>query len=420
MSSRAILHVDGDGFFASCEQAMHPEFRGRPVVTGSERGIITSASVEAKALGIGRQITPWEAKKICPALIFVNSDYHSYQLFSYRLASILRRYTPDVEHYSIDEAFADLTGLRRTYGCSYDELAKRIKEDIINGLGLTVSVGVAPTKTLAKVASKWQKPNGLTVIPSHAAAMFLARLTPDKIWGIGSQTAARLQKMGCRTALDFAQLPEKVIEQLEKPLIETWLELNGESVLAVASGPGEMPKSLVRSHTFKPASADPGVIAQELRRNLEEALWRLRKTGLGARRISFMVKTQDDFKTYSHEVLMPRPTAWDADLAPFVRPALAALLRPGVVYRTTGVSLTDLVDLSVAQTSMFDVPGIEERLAKLYEAADELRRKYHRPVVRTGSVRLKVVDGHTLENLRAGVMLPVAPPRFGLARLAFL
>jgi len=133
-----------------------------------------------------------------------------------------------------------------------------------------------------------------------------------------------------------------------------------------------------------------------------------------------MIKTQDDFRHHVHEVVLPRPTAWDADVAPLVRPALAALWQPGVTYRATGVFLNDLSDLSATQTNLFDVPGIEERLAKLYTAADELRRKYHRPVVRTGSVRLKVVDRHTLENLRGGVLLPVAPPRFGMAKLAFL
>ncbi len=124
---RAILHVDGDAFFASVEQAVHPELKGRPVVTGQERGIIACASYEAKALGIRRGVPLFEARRCHPALVVLPSDYETYSLYSKRMFAIMRRYTPSVEEYSIDEGFADISGLRRVFRASYQDIARRIQ-----------------------------------------------------------------------------------------------------------------------------------------------------------------------------------------------------------------------------------------------------------------------------------------------------
>jgi DNA polymerase-4/DNA polymerase V len=155
---RAILHVDGDAFFTSCEEAIHPELRGKPIITGGERGIVACASYVAKKLGIKRAVSLHEARKICPNLIILPSDYETYSLFSLRMFAILRRYTPDVEEYSIDEAFADITGMRRALHASYEEIATQIQKQIKRELNIGVSVGLSLTKVLAKVASNHQKP----------------------------------------------------------------------------------------------------------------------------------------------------------------------------------------------------------------------------------------------------------------------
>ena len=169
-SSRAIAHIDGDAFFASVEQAMDPRLRGRPVVTGKERGIASSMSYEAKARGVTRGMPLFDIRRLCPECVIVPSDYETYSLFSVRMFDIVRRYTADVEEYSIDECFADLTGLRRSLKMGYREMAERIKADLDTELGMTFSVGLAPTKVLAKMASKWKKPSGLTVISSRHIA----------------------------------------------------------------------------------------------------------------------------------------------------------------------------------------------------------------------------------------------------------
>ena len=161
---RAILHIDGDAFFASCEQALDPKLKGKPVITGKERGIASSMSYEAKAMGITRAMQYSEIKRLCPNAIFLPSDYETYSLLSKRLYDIVRRYTSDVEEYGIDECFADITGLRRPLRMSYPQIAQKIQNDLSNELGFTFSTGLAPNKVIAKIGSKWNKPNGLTVI----------------------------------------------------------------------------------------------------------------------------------------------------------------------------------------------------------------------------------------------------------------
>src|SRR5215813_13240299 len=171
--ARAIVHIDADAFFASCEQAVNPTLKGKPVVTGKERGIASAVSYEAKARGVKRGMTIREIKALCPDAIHLPSDYETYSLFSQRMFAIVRRYTPEVEEYSIDECFCDLTGLRRPLRMSYRQMAERIKHELDTALGFTFSVGLAPNKVIAKIASKWQKPSGLTEIPGHSIHLFL-------------------------------------------------------------------------------------------------------------------------------------------------------------------------------------------------------------------------------------------------------
>src|SRR5512146_2883165 len=210
---QAIVHVDADAFFASCEQAIHPELRGRPVVTGKERGIVAAASYEAKARGVSRGVRLSDVKKLCPDAVILPSDYETYSLFSLRMFEIMRRFSPDVEEYSIDEAFVDLTGLRRSFHGPYEMIAENIRKTIEKELGITVSAGVSLSKVLAKIGSKHKKPNGLTMIPGREIHLILADLPVEKVWGIGPNTAAFLNKHGVRTALDFARRDERFVTQ---------------------------------------------------------------------------------------------------------------------------------------------------------------------------------------------------------------
>ena len=151
---KAILHIDGDAFFASCEQSRNPALQGKPVITGKERGIVASMSYEAKRRGVTRAMRIRDAQALCPDAIVVPSDYETYSLLSKRMFAIVRRYTPDVEEYSIDECFADITGLQRPLKMSYPQIAARIKLTLDVELGFTFSVGLASSKVVAKLASK--------------------------------------------------------------------------------------------------------------------------------------------------------------------------------------------------------------------------------------------------------------------------
>src|SRR5437867_4500656 len=248
---RAILHIDGDAFFASCEQSRNPHLQGKPVITGKERGIVASMSYEAKARGVVRAMRLSEVRNICPDAIMLPSDYETYSLLSTRFFVIVRRYTPDVEEYSIDECFADLTGLRRPLHMSYPQIAATIKKALDAELGFTFSVGLAPNKVVAKIASKWQKPSGLTAIPGRELHHYLAKVPAGNVWGIGPQTTALLHKHGVDTALQFAQKPEPWVKQyFSKPFQEIWQELNGAYVFALVTEEQTPSHSIQKVKTF--------------------------------------------------------------------------------------------------------------------------------------------------------------------------
>jgi DNA polymerase-4 len=291
---RAILHIDGDAFFASCEQSRRPPLQGRPVVTGKERGIVASMSYEAKARGVRRGMRLAEIRTICPEAVILPSDYETYSLLSTRFFAIVRRYTPEVEPYSIDECFADITGLRRPLRMSYIQIAERIKHDLDTELGFTFSVGLAPNKVVAKIASKWTKPSGLTAIAGRELHRYLAQLSVDQVWGIGHQTTALLRKHGVQTALQFAQQPEDWIKQYcSKPFYQIWQELHGDYIFALVTEEQEPTHTLQKVKTFTPPSSNRAVVFAQLAKNVENACIKLRKYQLATERVLIFLRSQD-------------------------------------------------------------------------------------------------------------------------------
>ena len=305
---KAILHLDGDCFFASCEIALNPKLKGLPIVTGGERGIASAMSYEAKACGVTRGMNLRDIKKICPNAVILASDYETYSLFSTRMFSIVRRYTPQVEEYSIDECFADLTGLQRPLGMPYEKIAEQIKNTLDKELGMTFSVGLAPTKVLAKVGSKWKKPSGLTIIPGNAIHLFLGKLPLEKIWGIGPATAAYLYKCGLKNTLEFAQKDEQWVRgHLTKPHHEIWQELRGISVYPVNAGIKNDYKSISKTKTFTPPSRNREFVFSQLSKNIENACIKARRHKLAAPKYIFFLKTQD-FQYQGGEIELGRAT----------------------------------------------------------------------------------------------------------------
>jgi len=373
---RAILHLDADAFFASCEQAIHPELKGRPVICGKERGIVAAASYEAKARGVQRGVRLSDVKKICPDAVILPSDYETYSLFSVRMFEILRRFSPDVEEYSIDEAFVDLTGLRRSFHGPYAVIADTMRKTIEAELGITVSAGVSLSKVLAKIGSKHNKPNGLTMIPGREIHLYLEKLPVEKVWGIGSNTAALLGKHGIKTALEYARKDEGFIKKhLSKPYQEIWHELNGRSMYPVTTETKNSYQSISKARTFTPPSMDEGFVFAQLSKNLENACIKARRYRLAAARIIVFLRKQD-FTSDGVEIKLSRPTAYPVELFGLLRQGFAQVFQSRTLYRQTGVVLSGLTAENGVQFSLFDDTTKIEKMAKVYSVVDEISAKY--------------------------------------------
>jgi len=382
---RAILHIDGDAFFASCEQAKDPSLRGKPVVTGKERGIVSAASYEAKALGVTRATPLHEVKKNFPQVIILSSDYESYSLYSHRMYAITRRYTPQVEEYGIDECFADITGMRRVHGMTYPEIARKIKEELQSELHMTFSLGLSATKVLAKIGSKMDKPDGLTCIPLREATQALSKIPVGRVWGIGPNTAAYLNRFGIRTAGDFANRSEAwVHEHLSKPGIELWQELNGEFTLELAIDAKESYQSISKTKTFTPPSVDSAFLYAQLSKNIENACIKARRYSLATPCVFFFLKSQD-FRYHGFEIKLPFPTANPQDILREVALYFPKVFEKGKKYRATGITLMKLQEADPTQLDLFGAVGKSEGLKRVFENVDALAERYGKHVVFLGS-----------------------------------
>lgn len=385
---RAIAHIDGDAFFTSCEEAIHPELRGKPLITGGERGIVACASYPAKKMGVKRGVPLHEARKICPGLIILPSDYETYSLFSRRMFNIMRRFTPDVEEYSIDEAFTDITGMRRALHSSYEEIALRMQKEIERELGITVSVGLSITKVLAKIASKYRKPTGMTVIRGRDIAGYLRNLPVEKVWGIGPATTNYLAKMNIHHALEFASLPEKtVLQKFTKPGVEIWQELRGQSVYPVTAEDKSSYASISKTKTFAPPTNNAEYLFAHLMRNMESACIKARRYGLAPCKIAIFLK-KNNFDFQGSETMLSRPCACPLEFSGIIRNLFVSCFRPEEIYRATGVILLDLKPDTGTQYSLFDDPVQAEKIKELYAVADELGEKFGKHTLHLGASHL--------------------------------
>ncbi len=392
--NRAILHLDGDAFFASVEQVKNWRLKRKPIVTGGERFIAAAMSYEAKAKGITRGMMVADIRKLCPEVIIVASDYVSYAIFARRMFSIVRKYTPVVEEYSIDECFADITGLDEVLGISYEEIGRKIKEEIELKLGLTFGVGLAATKVLAKVGSKHRKPAGYTIIQENNRQSFLENLAIEKVWGIGTATTKLLRSHGILTAKNFAELSSSQLTALNisKPYREIHNELNGFSVLHVSSEKREMPKSIMSSRTFVPASRKEDIVFSHLSKNIEEACERLRFVGAKAKECTFFIKSQE-FKYFSTEFVFETPTDDPLVVIGAARKLFGKIFKGHVDFRASGLTLRSLVpkDLVTNMKSLFDnfengsVASQKEDHTNLNIKVDNINRKYGEHTIMFGS-----------------------------------
>ena len=291
---RRILHIDMDAFYASVEQRDRPELRGRPVAVGGApdaRGVVAAASYEARAHGVRSAIPMSRAVRLCPELAIVPPDFAKYRAVSSQVFAIYREVTPLVEPLSLDEAYLDVT--ENSWGEPLGvEVAKRLKQAIREATGLTASAGVAPNKFLAKIASGWRKPDGLTVVAPERIESFLQQLPVDALWGVGPVTAQRLRERGIHRLVDVRTADPEVLRGAVGSMVE-WLQklAVGEDDRAVV--PNRASKSSSSENTYAQDLTDLARIREEIAGMARDNARWLDKKGLVARTVTIKVRYGD-------------------------------------------------------------------------------------------------------------------------------
>jgi len=297
-----------DAFFAMVEQKKHPELLGKPVVVGgggdpTKRGVVSTASYEARKFGIHSAMPLRTAYKLCPEAIFLPVDYEEYSKVSEKIKDILKGFSPVLEDVGIDEAFLDISNIEK----SSEEIAKEIKKRIKDATDLTCSIGIAPNKLLAKMASDMQKPDGLTIITENEIEHRIWPLPVRKIWGVGPKTEAYLKDIGIKTIGELASLPPD-------RLIEEFGESYGTYLYEASRGIDESalvthwePKSISREITFQEDVKDWQVIAKTLAELTKDVVESMKQEGYKGRTVTVKVRFSD-FKTHTRAKTFPAPT----------------------------------------------------------------------------------------------------------------
>jgi DNA polymerase-4 len=340
-SVRRILHVDMDAFYASVEQRDDPALRGRPVAVGGDpdkRGVVAAASYEARTFGVRSAIPMAKAVRLCPSLVIVRPDFTKYRAVSQQVFDIYRSVTPLVEPLSLDEAYLDVTqnAWSETLGM---RVARRLKNEIRAATGLTASAGVAPNKFLAKIASGWQKPDGLTVIAPERVEMFLQGLPVDALWGVGPVTARKLRARGIDKLVDVRTADPGVLRETVGSLAE-WLQQLAQGIDDRAVVAEHEPKSSGSESTFAHDLTDLDEIRREIREMACDAAAWLVRHELYARTVTIKVRYHDFTTiTRSHTEAPTRDTDNVVSRALSLLEKTAAGTRP---IRLLGVSVHNL------------------------------------------------------------------------------
>ena len=377
---RVIAHLDFDAFFAAVEENRDPSLRGKPVIVGGgERGVVATANYVARRYGVHSAMPLRAARRLCPHGVYLTGHHQLYQDYSRRLMAILDGYSPLVEQMSLDEAYLDLTGTERLFGPPV-QTARLIQQRVQEELELSISVGLATNKLVAKVASDYRKPAGFTTVPPGKEAEFLAPLPVERLPGVGPGLLEQLRDRGVATVGDLARVPVHLL----RLSFGEWGELlahraRGEDLRRVT--PREEVKSISREHTFEEDVSDVSLLESTLVSLAEDVCRRLRHKRLEARTVTVKIR-YSDFVTHTCSHTLARPL--DVDEIFFEE--VLALFRQGrrrrYHLRLVGVGLSNLVPRAW-QDDLFDqeLPLLRELDLKL----DVIREKYGKDAVRRGA-----------------------------------
>ncbi|MDZ4827306.1 MAG: DNA polymerase IV [Actinomycetota bacterium] len=385
----SILHCDLDAFFAAVEQLDDPTLLGRPVIVGGlgNRGVVAAASYEARTYGVYSAVPMARARRACPHGVFLSPRFDRYGEMSREVMAILRSVTPLVEPLSIDEAFLDVAGVRRHHGPG-PEVAALIRGRVRAETGLTVSVGAATTKFLAKLASDLSKPDGLLVVEPGAESAFLAPLPVTRLWGVGPATFTKLDRMGVATIGDVARLPVDALTAALGPSLGAHLHALAHNDDPRAVVPEHETKSIGAEETFGTDLATRAACDRELVRLAERVAIRLRRAQVVARTLTLKVRF-GDFETRTRARTLTDPT----DVGPVVLGTARELLEGFDVtrgIRLLGVSASQLLDPPPTQGVLVldaDPEGDHvDRIAAVERAADAVRERFGDSFVRPAAL----------------------------------
>ncbi|HPB36735.1 MAG TPA: DNA polymerase IV [Syntrophorhabdus sp.] len=370
--SRIFLCVDMDAFFASVEQHDNPDLKGKPIaVTGvGERTVITTSSYEARQYGVKTGMTPREAKKLCPHIIFVTGRNRRYAETCEKLETICDRFTPDRETYSIDEIFLDITGSHHLFG-GPEEMARAIKETVKEELGINCTIGIGPNIPIAKLASDLAKPNGLKWIKKEMVASVLETLPVKKLWGIGPHTEEKLRAMGIKTCGELGTAPLSLLIK-KFGVFGSQLKAMGSGILDRPLEPADSdPKSIGHSRTFEKDLWKREDIEPQLLSLSEMVGRRARRYGYKGKKVTLTVRYAD-FKTFTRQTTIPDCTN---DTGEIYRTALSLFdgIHLTTSIRLLGVSLSSFGKNE--QLTLFEEPHRKDRDA-LLKAMDRVNDKF--------------------------------------------
>jgi DNA polymerase-4 len=382
-----ILHIDMDAFYASVEQLDNPELKGRCIIVGgsTNRGVVSAASYEARRHGVHSAMPIFQARQRCPGAVFIRPRMHRYKEVSNKVMAVLRKYSPLLEQVSIDEAYMDISGCERLLG-DPETIGRKIKAEIRQTLGLTCSVGIAPNRFLAKIASDSCKPDGLTIIPPSQVAQFVRALPVEKVPGVGQKTHRRLEKLGIRTLGDVNGFSEKALcDRLGK---------YGRRLLELAAGidttpvqPDSPHKSVSSEQTFAADTDDLNRLSAILLQQAEEVSRQLRRQGVRARTITLKIK-HSDFRQVTRSTTLAEPIrSSDTIFAESLR--LLERYRLTRKIRLIGIGASNFADAATPkQLSLFDSGTTKKKeWEKVDETVDRITAKFGKEAVLRGTLR---------------------------------
>jgi len=376
---RYIVHVDMDAFFAAVEQRDNSDYRGKPVIVGADpkegkgRGVVAACSYEARKYGIHSALPISIAYRKCPQGIYLFPDGKKYARESAKVFEILRRFTPDVEPVSIDEAFLDITSSYHLFADTPQDTCRLIKFSIKEETGLTASIGMAPNKMTAKIASDLEKPNGFVMVNQEKLLDFLHPLSIERLWGVGEKTKKTFHEMGINTIGDIAS--QDLFQFTQR------FGKHGEHIWKLASGIDprdvktvDMVKSVSNEHTFDKDTGDKKMVQDVIMQLSEKVSRRLRKADLKGQTITLKVRFED-FKTYTRAATIDQPTNYVEDIYSTTSHSLEGFYPEKKKIRLVGVGVSNMIKASY-QPTLFEQEEDQSKKERLHKAVDEIKDKF--------------------------------------------